>query len=171
MYWTLLFYKQGFNPINGKFSFWRVIIGFISVFGHFRKRIVTLCVINQPKKSLCILKYFCLCPTLHRSFQNAPNFFKIWQILVVLYKPSLKFEVDRYVKSYSVFKCNLNRYNVLRFLPGWTLSLSQEARRSTMAVTATNCRRFILFHKIKPDALADYTKPEKRNYCRSHRAK
>ena len=36
-----------------------------------------------------------------------------------------------------------------------------------MAVTATNCRRFILFHKIKPDALADYTKPEKRNYCRS----
>ena len=99
VYWTLLFYKQGFNPINGKFSFWRVIIGFISVFGHFRKRIVTLCVINQPKKSLCILKYFCLCPTLHRSFQNAPNFFKIWQILVVLYKPSLKFEVDRrYVK-------------------------------------------------------------------------
>ena len=33
-----------------------------------------------------------------------------------------------------------------------------------MAVTATNCRRFILFHKIKPDALADYTKPEKQYY-------
>ena len=37
VYWTLLFYKQGFNPINGKFSFWRVIIGFISVLDIFGK--------------------------------------------------------------------------------------------------------------------------------------
>ena len=75
--WTLLFYKQGFNPITGKILFLEGYNWIYFRFGHFRKRIVTLSVINQPKKSLCILKYFCLCPTLHRSFQNAPNFFKI----------------------------------------------------------------------------------------------